>query len=73
MKTWTEIRDAHDPDGTKHDLTFKCPCGQSMTCRCSKPKTVVEGLCDECAKQPGWTRKPVSESIAAIIGQRKPT
>lgn len=50
-RTFQEIRNQYDPDGTKHDLTLKCiKCGTTQTCRCSKPKRKMEGICDECAK-----------------------
>jgi len=52
MRTFQEIRDAEDPDGTKHDLTLQCvKCGTKHTCRCSKPKRLMKGICDECAMQ----------------------
>ncbi len=50
-KTFQEIRNELDPDGTKHDLTLHCvKCGTTETCRCSKPKRKVDGVCDECSK-----------------------
>ena len=52
MSTFTEIRNKYDPDGTKHDLTLKCvKCGTTQTCRCSKPKRTMEGICDKCAQK----------------------
>lgn len=38
-----------DPDGKKHAYTYKCLCGNSMTCRCGNHKQVVMvGTCDRC-------------------------
>ena len=49
LKTFEDIRNELDPDGTKHDLTLKCAkCGTQNTCRCSKPKRTVIGICPEC-------------------------
>jgi hypothetical protein len=49
--TFQEIRNQYDPDGTKHDLTLKCvKCGTTQTCRCSKPKRTMEGICEKCAE-----------------------
>lgn len=49
-KTFREIKNQLDPDGTKHDLTLTCSkCGTSETCRCSKPKRKIKGICDKCA------------------------
>lgn len=50
LKSFKEIRNEQDPDGTKHDLKLVCKkCGNSSTCRCRKPKRMFEGLCDDCA------------------------
>ena len=52
LKTWNQIRDELDPDGTKHDLTLICDrCGNSQTCRCPKPKRKVHGICMNCAEK----------------------
>ena len=49
-KTFYEIKNKLDPDGTKHDLKLKCvKCGNVHTCKCSKPKRTVEGICYKCA------------------------
>lgn len=49
-KTFQEIRDLHDPDGKKHDLTLKCvKCGTTQTCKCSKPKRTMSGICEKCS------------------------
>lgn len=50
-KTFQQIRDEHDPDGTKHDLTLTCiKCGAKHTCRCTKPKKEFKGICPDCSK-----------------------
>lgn len=49
-KSFRELRNEHDPDGTKHDMTMQCvKCGTTESCRCSKPKRMFKGLCDKCA------------------------
>ena len=49
-KTWFEIKNEQDPDGKHHDLRLTCiKCGNSQTCKCSKPKRKFEGLCYDCA------------------------
>lgn len=49
LKSFSQIRDELDPDGSKHDLTLTCgKCGNTQTCRCSKPKRKVTGICDSC-------------------------
>lgn len=51
--TWQEIRDKEDPDGKNHDLELTCvSCGNSQTCRCSKPKRHFFGICPECENKP---------------------
>lgn len=47
--TWTEIQNKEDPKGLNHDLRLTCvACGNSQTCRCSKPKRLFEGICPSC-------------------------
>lgn len=49
MDTWNEIKNREDPNGKNHDLRLICvKCGNSCTCRCSKPKREFKGICDEC-------------------------
>jgi hypothetical protein len=48
--TFQEVKNAYDPDGTKHDLTLICKkCGKTQSCRCMKPKKKVKAICQECA------------------------
>lgn len=55
VKTFREIKNELDPDGTKHDLTLTCSkCGTTETCRCSKPKRKYEGVCDKCSVEEGY-------------------
>ena len=50
VKTWAQIRNENDPDGKHHDLRLKCvKCGNTETCKCSKPKREFSGLCNDCA------------------------
>ena len=54
--SFRDIRNELDPDGKNHDLTLVCTkCGTTHTCRCSKPKRVIHGLCNVCA---GLEEKP---------------
>jgi hypothetical protein len=49
-KNWFELQNELDPGGVNHDLTLICTrCGNTQTCRCSKPKRKVYGLCHKCA------------------------
>lgn len=49
QRTFQEIRDTEDPDGTKHDLALHCiKCGTKHTCKCSKPKRRFNGICPDC-------------------------
>ena len=48
--TFQEVKNAYDPDGTKHDLTLICKkCGCTQSCRCMKPKKKVKAICQKCA------------------------
>lgn len=48
-KTFRQIKNEQDPDGTQHDLRIECiECGTSDTCRCSKPKRTFSGICPRC-------------------------
>jgi hypothetical protein len=52
IKTWAKIRDEEDPEGKNHDLSLHCvECGESDTCKCSKPKRKFEGVCDKCCEK----------------------
>ena len=47
--TWQEIQEKEDPGGKNHDLKLTCKkCGNSQTCRCSKPKREFSGICPDC-------------------------
>lgn len=51
-KSFRDLKNEHDPDGTKHDMTLKCvKCGTTDTCRCRKPKREFKGLCGKCSGQ----------------------
>lgn len=51
-KTFRQIRDEQDPDGTKHDVTIRCVhCENTYTCRCKKPKREFKGICEKCHPQ----------------------
>jgi hypothetical protein len=51
-KTFQQIRDQEDPDGTKHDLSLECvKCGNKHTCKCSKPKRKIYGICPDCEEK----------------------
>jgi hypothetical protein len=70
-RTFGQLRDAYDPDRTKHDLRLKCiKCGAIETCRCKKPKREMKGICDECAANkkntPDVSKDPLSDKLAAI-------
>lgn len=50
-KTFQQIQNEQDPDGTKHDLRLTCiKCGATQTCRCSKPKRKFNGICHNCSQ-----------------------
>lgn len=49
-QTFQQIQDKEDPDGKAHDLTLVCvKCGNTQSCRCSKPKREFKGVCNDCA------------------------
>ena len=53
-KTFQEIRNEQDPNGINHDLTLVCvKCGDTDTCRCSKPKRKFKGICKDCSESMG--------------------
>jgi hypothetical protein len=69
LKTFSQIQNELDPDGTKHDLTLTCiQCGTTTTCRCSKPKRKITGVCDSCSKitEDEDENVPVDESLNSI-------
>jgi len=86
-RTFSEIREAEDPDGKNHDLRLVCvSCGTVQTCRCSKPKRTFFGICSECdggdvldeSLSPGAFFKPKSYSekvkdavLGIIMEERK--
>jgi hypothetical protein len=50
-KTWMEIRKEHavEHGENSHCLRLECVrCGNTETCRCSKPKITKIGICDRC-------------------------
>jgi len=50
-KTFQEIKNEQDPNGTNHDLRLTCvKCGRSETCKCSKPKRKFNGICPCCSE-----------------------
>lgn len=51
-KTWQQIQNEQDPDGTQHDLRLTCTrCSNTQTCRCTKPKREFKGICHECSRK----------------------
>jgi hypothetical protein len=49
-RTFFDIRNEEDPNGTNHDLRLICTkCGVTETCKCSKPKRKFYGVCHGCA------------------------
>jgi hypothetical protein len=51
-RTWREIQADYDKKYGKnhHCLKLEClKCGDHMTCRCSKPKTLEKGICPVCS------------------------
>lgn len=66
-RTWKMIRDALDPDGSKHDLRLKCvKCGNEETCRCSKPKREFLGVCNDCAGKVQESPKAINVGDSVI-------
>ena len=50
LKNFAQIRVEQNPHGTKHCLKLECvACGTVNSCRCSKPKKLVRGICYDCA------------------------
>jgi len=50
-RTWREIQAEYEEKYGKnhHCLKLECiKCGDQMTCRCSKPKTLEKGICYYC-------------------------
>lgn len=71
-QTWDQIRAEHDPDGKQHDLRLTCSrCGNSQTCRCSKPKKHFSGICPTCAQSSKEAVvKECEEELKNALGQK---